>query len=374
MEKLPADLLPPIITHIIHLHLPHPRKTCLTLHSLLDLRLVCHAFSKELEHSLLKHITLPHISLHRTTFHHSPSLTASTCFQKRLLAAALWNSSSTTTNRLLCTAGIQRVNRCLQASSTLPLSLSQAKELRELVCKVAASAPMCPVLFADLPTKLGSADLYCMASMLGLVTWMRGSGTRDIWFSNRDSAIFGSALRCAVVCGRVEAVEYIIREKEWDREALQGIPANIVDAAVEDRNADVLKVLLKEVLHSDKREGREKYGRMWRWYLVRATKIGSVDMLCVLLNSVQAADFRTVRAFIREMMGLKHVVLMYAVRFGQMDVLAWVLENGADVNRPDENGVYPLELALKKGFANVEKMLLENGARIIGSNENKMED
>jgi ankyrin repeat protein len=56
--------------------------------------------------------------------------------------------------------------------------------------------------------------------------------------------------------------------------------------------------------------------------------------------------------------------LQTAARYGQGDVVAFLIEKGADVNVANGYGYTPLHLAAKGGFLNVVKQLVKAGANV----------
>ena len=59
-----------------------------------------------------------------------------------------------------------------------------------------------------------------------------------------------------------------------------------------------------------------------------------------------------------------HTPLQTAARYGRDDVVAFLIEKGADVNVADGYGYTPLHLAAKGGFLNVVKQLVKAGANV----------
>jgi ankyrin repeat protein len=54
--------------------------------------------------------------------------------------------------------------------------------------------------------------------------------------------------------------------------------------------------------------------------------------------------------------------LVEAVRRGDMDQVQTLLDDGADVNRPDEEGYYPLYVAVSRQDQPMIQLLLDHGA------------
>ncbi len=56
--------------------------------------------------------------------------------------------------------------------------------------------------------------------------------------------------------------------------------------------------------------------------------------------------------------------LHYAVEFGKVEVVEFLLHMGADINVVMDNGYTPLHFAAKYGYLEVSKFLISNGADI----------
>ncbi|XP_030384815.1 myotrophin [Scaptodrosophila lebanonensis] len=59
--------------------------------------------------------------------------------------------------------------------------------------------------------------------------------------------------------------------------------------------------------------------------------------------------------------------LHYAADFGQLKVLKFLIEMGADVNKSDKHGITPLLAAVWEGHTSCVQLLLEKGANKNGS-------
>ncbi|XP_060560318.1 myotrophin-like [Ruditapes philippinarum] len=54
--------------------------------------------------------------------------------------------------------------------------------------------------------------------------------------------------------------------------------------------------------------------------------------------------------------------LHFAADYGQTDVITCLLDNGADINKPDKHGISPLLAAIWENHTDAVKLLLERGA------------
>ncbi|KAH5879130.1 hypothetical protein HBI91_029210 [Parastagonospora nodorum] len=90
---LPVELWSIILEHVVTSQLSPSSVQCWTMSDMLDQRLVCHVFSKEIPHSLHQHILLPQLPrlLIMRTLLHSPQST----HPPSLLASAIYNSTRT---------------------------------------------------------------------------------------------------------------------------------------------------------------------------------------------------------------------------------------------------------------------------------------
>ena len=68
--------------------------------------------------------------------------------------------------------------------------------------------------------------------------------------------------------------------------------------------------------------------------------------------------------------GFKNTSLHYATEKGYIEVVKLLLQNGADVNAFNLKSKTPLHLAAERGFLEVTKLLLQNGADVNAKSSN----
>ncbi|KAF2728586.1 hypothetical protein EJ04DRAFT_581246 [Polyplosphaeria fusca] len=365
LTKLPADILPILVHHIVLDHIPHPRRSCHSLHTLLSLRTVCQSFNTELLYSLSTLLTLPNLSLyHRAlSFSSSPHSTSTTSpllspppsLAISLLTSALTNSARSTYNRQIACPMSRRINTCLCFAQVLAndFSRSMKRDLLRVICEGVASGGKG---WKGVDGRMSARDEVCVAWLLAR-PWV-GGAVEGVWRSARMS-VFGDGVVFAAVGGV---------------EGGLGPGPRVMERAVESGQGRVVEVLLLGA--EERRLGMSDQTKRWlfRWYVVRAVKGGDVGVLRLLMNFFCPAQFSGAGEYREYMLALHHVALMYAVRFSQAALVEFLLERGADVDRLDERGVSAFGLARARGFAKIEELLVQAGAKDLGCGENVDEE
>lgn len=160
--------------------------------------------------------------------------------------------------------------------------------------------------------------------------------------------------------------EYLIEKDEWPWDYQNDcLDQQIVHLAIETGYLDMVRLVLGVVLDRGPKDASEKYGKVYRQFVIRAAKIGHVEITGILINSVRAADFGGKWGFKEKVEELKHMGFISAVRFGQTELVRFLLKEGAEVNRLYEIRYCALSIAQNKGFINIKKLLLENRALIV---------
>jgi ankyrin repeat protein len=85
-----------------------------------------------------------------------------------------------------------------------------------------------------------------------------------------------------------------------------------------------------------------------------AARNGHLDVMNFLLNNGAEIDFRTGKNIMTP--------LFFAIYFGQYDAVSLLLEKGADVNISKGGMATPLTAALKNKYFRIAKLLIEKGA------------
>jgi hypothetical protein len=176
------------------------------------------------------------------------------------------------------------------------------------------------------------------ASLLGLVYEM------EIGSGNQGE--LNEALIKAVVEGNLEEVKQLVRD------------GADINASIERRRGLLPSAFVFEGgCYSADVASISKYGKA---ALILASFLGHLDVVEFLLEN--GAD---VNAVGRD----GNTALMWASPRGHIDVMRLLLKNGADVNAVDKHGINALEYALgilsPSGGPDVVKLLRENGAKII---------
>ncbi|KAF2190654.1 ankyrin [Zopfia rhizophila CBS 207.26] len=368
MDKLPAELFSDSISHLVFLHLGRPLNQSALIRSLLDLRLVCRAFDKEILRNLHQTITLPHLSSQRRAFQEnkrSPaginskrnrSLTGVNSIQNSIIASALFNSTISTSNRLLCTSITSRIRKCVKYAQEITGHDSESSifALTRIFCTVAAKSGVChSILFDGMNILTDDTDRFCIAVILGDVEFVKDASKRRR-VGSRVSSIFGYPTSCAALCGHVDIVRHLIRTLQWRYGYLDG--TNAIELAIENAQLDVLRLFM------DNQYGVDKFGSKYAKYVDQAVRTGNVEVVKQLLQAMDPGDFPTKREYERERTRQMHSALMCACRFGQTEVVRLLLQYGLDVNKCIRYEVSALEIAKSRGYTNIVEMLLEAGA------------
>lgn len=61
---------------------------------------------------------------------------------------------------------------------------------------------------------------------------------------------------------------------------------------------------------------------------------------------------------------IKCTSLHEAAKYGDLEVVEYLVEKGANVNEKDDDGYTPLHVAAKKGYLEIVEYLVEKGAKI----------
>lgn len=121
------------------------------------------------------------------------------------------------------------------------------------------------------------------------------------------------------------------------------------------QQAPVIQLCTNEAVTRMSLKLREKLGNIF----VEAAQEGDLDLLQELLEnhkvSVDVMDHKSTPGF---------TALHVACREGHLKVVEWLLERGADIEKPDEKGRTALYHTVKKGEAEVLRFLIRKGAHL----------
>jgi ankyrin repeat protein len=92
------------------------------------------------------------------------------------------------------------------------------------------------------------------------------------------------------------------------------------------------------------------------------------------IDSIERGDFDKVKYFVKEKnFGKDHIyesdALQLAAKYGYLDIVKYLVEQGADVNWIDHDGSFALILSTKYGHFDVVKYLVEHGSDINEKDE-----
>ncbi|KAH8730658.1 hypothetical protein GQ44DRAFT_451604 [Phaeosphaeriaceae sp. PMI808] len=158
IDALPVELWGEIVDYVVVVQLGDPRWQCCEIPNILQLRLTCSAFDKEVQRSLHQHILLgqvPRLALLLTLIRTSLKRENDTKLHTSVLASAMYNSSralaSNRRARLATPRIVNRIRNCTTIASTLcplidPTSKNPnpgPKELMRRFCNAASTSIYC---------------------------------------------------------------------------------------------------------------------------------------------------------------------------------------------------------------------------------------
>lgn len=94
--------------------------------------------------------------------------------------------------------------------------------------------------------------------------------------------------------------------------------------------------------------------------IMQAARSGNLEAIKQLVNSNKGIAKTTILGSADETMGC--TALHYAVFYNHIDVVRYLVENGANVNQQNLSGLTPLFWSLDQGLYDIAKVLLEHGA------------
>ncbi|KAF2470550.1 uncharacterized protein BDR25DRAFT_342880 [Lindgomyces ingoldianus] len=366
MDKLPADLLPVVMEQLVLLHLEHARRACGTLRTLLDLRLVCRSFSRELLRPLNQHITLPNLAFHNRVFRQQKQpLTSITHIRNQIITSALFNSTRSIHKRHLCTT----ITKCLQQYTQVAEDIAKdnscgqtTQQLTKTLSRATVYSGVCMAfLFNTYEIRTNESDIYCIATMLNLKDFLIAKSlqehTKDLHLHR--STLFGDAISCAVLCGHADVVQHLADPKSWPHSPLKD--SNAVELAIELGNVDILNVLLGL---GKKAGGVKKHGMKYEKHIFRAVLGGNVEVVKIFFNAIDPRDFKSVEYYKSEVLRLRQQSFIHAVWFAQTDVVRLFVGKGVEIDRADAVGRTAMRIAREKGFTTILRVLVEAGATV----------
>jgi len=99
-------------------------------------------------------------------------------------------------------------------------------------------------------------------------------------------------------------------------------------------------------------------------------KIKDPKKIRVLIKTVKKGKFEKVKRLVEEGVDVNKpdnkgkTPLWWAIYIGDIEIAKLLLEKGADVDKPDNKGKTPLWWAIHKGYIDTTKLLIENGADV----------
>lgn len=169
----------------------------------------------------------------------------------------------------------------------LEYSIHKRNEILRALCEVLSETQACATYLAGkgysyskTPT---SVDMYCIAAILGYVSFLKDEAKREGRRLLMGSVVFGSPLSCAIIGGNIEMVEFLT-----DPSTVPHVPVDKrdIEGVIARQNLPMLDLLLKLWI-KEKAALEDGKGRVYLQEIENfvniATELGGTDMKqCIL--------------------------------------------------------------------------------------------
>ncbi|ORY12355.1 hypothetical protein BCR34DRAFT_304255 [Clohesyomyces aquaticus] len=256
-------------------------------------------------------------------------------------------------------------------------------------------------------SRVNAADMHSVYALLGLTLEYSASNPNDDCTSRmppngfeaydhgyrltldkatRPSTLLGDPICCAVLAGRIDMVQYLLSLRQNSGDAYldedeiwvayhppyyitPGLAARAINLSIQLQNLSMLSFLLR--LEGPRNGGfglvvggmeNGVYGEGYGEHVVRAVVHGNIRIVEMLFDALSDAWFDSSERYVSEVSRLKQRGFRAAVISAQTEVVSWFVTRGVDVDLAGPLEETTLEIALRKGFVNIVRVLLEAGA------------